>query len=256
MAEALLAGMFAGLPMDPASVLVTDPSDERRAVMHRRFGIRVGTHNAEAAAWADVVVLAVKPQVVRMVLEEIGSCLAGRFVISIAAGISIQTILSSVPEGTRVARVMPNLPAVIREGASAVAFGPGLSSDDRRVVETLCSCVGRTVVVEEPLLDAVTALSGSGPAYVLVAIEALADGAVKLGLPRVMAHRLAAETVAGSAKRLLEGDPSIARSKQQVLSPGGPAMAGLEALERGGFRSALIAAVEAGTRRAHELRGA
>ena len=253
MAEALLAGLLASSSADPAAVFATDSSAERRDVVKRRFGIRVGSDNAEAASWAEVVLLAVKPQVLDTVLAGIGADLAGRLVISIAAGVSIRRIAQRLPRGARIVRVMPNAPALVREGMSALAFGPGVTDEDARLVRTLFEAVGRVVTVEERLMDAVTGLSGSGPAYVFMAIEAMADGGVKMGLPRTVAEVLAAQTVLGAARMMLETGEHPARLKDRVASPGGTTIAGLHQLEQGKLRACLIAAVEAATKRSEEM---
>lgn len=255
MAEALLSGLLASPGADALAFFATDPSAERRDAVKRRFGVRVGTDNREAVSWAEVVLLAVKPQALPSVLNEVGGLLTGRLVVSMAAGVPIQRILERVPAGTRVARVMPNAPALVREGVSALAFGPGVSEADRELVRDLFKAIGRVVEVEESLMNAVTGLSGSGPAYVCVAIEALSDGGVKVGLPRSVAETLAAQTMLGAARMLLETGESPGRLKDRVASPGGTTIAGLHALEQGGLRASLIAAVEAATKRAAELGG-
>jgi len=253
MAEALLEGLLASQVAEPASLIATDVSAERRDLVKRRFGIRVTADNADAVAWADVVLLAVKPQSVDDVLDDIGAGLSGRLLVSIAAGLPIKRLSARVPAGVRIARVMPNAPALVREGMSAVAFGPGVTEEDRLFVQRLFEAVGRAVTVEERLMDAVTGLSGSGPAYVCLAIEALADGGVKMGLPRGVAEVLAAQTVLGAARMLLETGEHPERLKDRVASPGGTTIAGLHRLEQGRFRASLIAAVEAATKRSEAL---
>lgn len=257
MAEALLGGLFASRCCEPASVWVTDVSRERQDLMKRRFGVQVGADNREAAAWADAVLLAVKPQVMETVLADLAPVLPGRLVISIAAGWSIRRLgerFERMGDGApRIVRVMSNTPALVREGMSAVAYGQGVREDEAQFVRTLFESVGRVVTVEERLMDAVTGLSGSGPAYVFLAIEALADGGVKMGLPRPVAALLAAQTVLGAAKMVLDTEEHPARLKDRVASPGGTTIAGLHELERGGLRATLIAAVEAATNRSKEL---
>jgi len=253
MAEALLGGFLASRSADPAALFATDSSPERRDVIKRRFGIRVGPDNAEAVSWAEVVVLAVKPQVLDTVLGGIAARLAGRLVVSIAAGVSIRRIAERLPHGTRIVRVMPNAPALVREGMSALAIGPGVTEEDASLVRALFEAVGRVVTVEERLMDAVTGLSGSGPAYVFMAIEALADGGVKMGLSRTVAELLAAQTVLGAARMMLETGEHPARLKDRVASPGGTTIAGIHQLEQGGFRANLIAAVEAATKKSEEM---
>lgn len=255
MGEALLGGWLASGLVEPASVWATDASAERRDLAKRRFGVRVGAGNAEAAAWAEVVVLAVKPQTLPALLREIAPAAGGRLLVSIAAGVSIRTIAGMVGTGARVVRVMPNAPALVRAGVSALAVGPGVSDVEADLARRLFDAVGLAVMVEERLMDAVTGLSGSGPAYVAVVIEAMADGGVKAGLPRETAERLAAQTVLGAARMLLETGEHPARLKDRVASPGGTTIAGLAELERGGVRASLIAAVEAAARRSAELGG-
>lgn len=253
MAEALLAGLLASRSADPTALFATDTSAERRDLVKRRFGIRVGSDNREAASWADVVLLAVKPQSLDSVLEGIASTLAGRLVISIAAGVSIRRVAGRVPHGTRIVRVMPNAPALVREGMSALAFGPGVTEEDVSLARALFEAVGRVVTVEERLMEAVTGLSGSGPAYVFMAIEAMADGGVKMGLSRSVAELLAAQTVLGAARMMLETGEHPARLKDRVASPGGTTIAGLHQLEQGGLRASLMAAVEAATKKSEEM---
>lgn len=253
MAEALLGGLLDARIVELTNLRATDPSGARRDLLKRRFGIHVGIDNCETAAWADIVLLAVKPQVLDSVLTDLSSHLAGRLVISIAAGITIQYLTDRLPDAVRIVRVMPNAPATVCEGMSVLTFGPGVTSHDNEFVRTMFASVGRVAVVEEVLMDAVTGLSGSGPAYIFVAIEALADGGVKMGLPRSVAQLLAAQTVLGAARTVLDTGEHPGRLKDAVASPGGTTIAGLHQLERGGFRASLIAAVRAATERAGEL---
>ena len=257
MAEALLGGLFASGCCEPSLVRAADVSQERRDLMKSRFGILAGADNRETAAWAEVVLLAVKPQLMEAVLEELASVLPGRLVISIAAGWSIKSLGRRFEklgdQAPRMVRVMPNTPALVREGMSAVACGPGVSEADAELARRLFESVGRVVMVEDRVMDAVTGLSGSGPAYVFLAIEALADGGVKMGLPRSVASLLAAQTVLGAARMVLETGDHPARLKDRVASPGGTTIAGLHELEQGGLRASLIAAVEAATNRSKEL---
>ena len=253
MAEAIIGGLLSGQVCSAESIWATDPVAERRNRLKSQFGIRVSPANREAVAWADVVVLAVKPQTLPAVLSELGPILAHALVISIVAGVTIRTIAEQVGGATRVVRAMPNTPALVREGMIALATGAGGSDNDIRLVRTIFEAVGLVIVVEEGLLDAVTGLSGSGPAYVFLAIEALADGGVKMGLPRQTAELLAAQTVFGAARLVLESGVHPAELKDRVSSPGGTTIAGLHQLEQGGFRAALMAAVEAATTRSKEL---
>ena len=252
MAEAMISGLLSGQVCSAESIWATDPVAERRDRLKSQFGIRVGPANREAVTWADVIVLAVKPQTLPAVLSELGPILDA-LVISIVAGVTIRTIAEQAGGATRVVRAMPNTPALVREGMTALAMGAGVSDEDVRLVRTIFEAVGLVVAVEERLMDAVTGLSGSGPAYVFQAIEALADGGVMMGLPRQTAELLAAQTVFGSARLVLESGVHPAQLKDRVASPGGTTIAGLHQLEQRGFRAALMAAVEAATTRSKEL---
>ena len=253
MAEAMIGGLLSGQVCPAESIWATDPIAERRDHLKRQFGIRVGSANREAVAWADVVVLAVKPQTLQVVLSDLGQAMAHALVISIVAGVTIQVIAEQMAGAMRVVRAMPNTPALVREGMTALALGSGVSVDDSRMARTVFEAVGRVVLVEERLMDAVTGLSGSGPAYVFLAIESLADGGVKMGLPRQVAELLAAQTVLGAARLVLESGMHPAQLKDRVASPGGTTIAGLHQLEQGRFRATLMSAVEAATIRSKEL---
>jgi pyrroline-5-carboxylate reductase len=253
MAEALIGGLLSGQVCVPELIWATDPLADRRDRLKGQFGIRVGADNREAIAWADIGLLAVKPQTLAGVLKETHAVLERLLVISIVAGATIRSIADQTTASARIIRAMPNTPAVVREGMTALAKGPGVSEDEMCLARQIFESVGRVVLVEERLMDAVTGLSGSGPAYVFQAIEALADGGVKMGLPRATAELLAAQTVLGAARLVLESGEHPAKLKDRVASPGGTTIAGLHQLESGGFRATLIAAVEAATKRSQEL---
>lgn len=254
MGEALVKGLLRAGKLPPESLVCTDARAERREELQRRYGVRSSGDNRAAAAGADIVVLAVKPQVMDALLEEIAPAVdAKKLVISIAAGVPIAAIARKLGAGVRIVRTMPNTPALVGAGATALARGPHATEQDLEQALALFEAVGVAVVVEEHHLDAVTGLSGSGPAFVFMAIEALADGGVKVGLARPVAMALAAQAVMGSAKLVLETGEHPGRLKDQVTSPGGTSIAGVHALEQHGFRAALIAAVEAATRRSKEL---
>ncbi len=253
MAEAIIGGLLNGRLCKPESLWATDPLAARGDWLKSQFGIHVGSDNRQAAAWAEVVVLAVKPQSMPDVLKEIGADLGSVLVISIAAGVTLRSIGEQASGAKRMVRAMPNTPAIVREGMTALAFGAGVSEDDQEVARAIFEAVGRVVLVEERLMDAVTGLSGSGPAYVFQAIEALADGGVKMGLPRQTSELLAAQTVLGAAKLVLESGEHPAKLKDRVASPGGTTIAGLHRLEQGGLRATLMGAVEAATKRSQEL---
>jgi len=256
MAAALVRGLLhGGAFLAPQHVIVSATSRGRldRLVSEHK-GLVTTTSNAEVCAFADVVVLAVKPQVVDKVLGQITAHLRkNTLLISVAAGVSTTLMESRLPTGTRVVRAMPNTAATVLAGATAICRGAHATTEDVEDAERFFSLVGRTVVLDESLMDAVTGLSGSGPAYVMLIIEALADGGVKVGLHRDTALMLAAQTVYGSAKLLLETGEHPGRLKDMVTSPGGTAIAGLHTLEAGGLRTTLINAVEVASRRAAEL---
>jgi pyrroline-5-carboxylate reductase len=254
MAGALIKGLLHSGTVDPAQIQASDVREERLAELAAAHAIGTTKDNAELAAWADIVVLAVKPQVIDKVMVPIAKAIRPQaLVVSIAAGVPIESLESRLPPGTRVVRTMPNTAAIALAGATAIAPGTHASSEDLALVRQLFEATGRVVVLDESLLDAVTGLSGSGPAYVMLIIEALADGGVKVGLHRETALLLAAQTVYGSAKLLLETGEHPGRIKDTVTSPGGTAIAGLHTLEAGGLRTTLIDAVESATRRSIEL---
>jgi pyrroline-5-carboxylate reductase len=254
MAEALLKGLLREGTADPDEIVCAEPRPERREEIADRYGVEVTGDNRAAAAQADLVVLSVKPQVMETLLTEIAPALEPRaLVVSIAAGVPISALGRRLPAGTRIIRSMPNTPALVGAGATALARGPYATDSDVTVARALFEAVGTAVVVDESLLDAVTGLSGSGPAFVYLIIEALSDAGVKMGLARPQALALAAQTVFGSAKLVLESGEHPARLKDQVTSPGGTTIAGVHALESRGFRAALIDAVDAAARRSREL---
>jgi pyrroline-5-carboxylate reductase len=252
--EALLAGLLADGTAVPADLWATDVASDRLSALGTRYGIKTGTDNRAAAAWADVVVLAVKPQTMSAVLDHLKDCLAeDALIISVATGIPIARMAAALGGNRKLVRVMTNTPVLVRAGASALALSPLVSEKDTALVVRLFEAVGKVVMVEESLMDAVTGLSGSGPAYIFQVIEALADGGVKMGLSRETAMLLAAQTVLGAAKLQIETNEHPGRLKDKVASPGGTTIAGLHALEAGGVRAAFMAAVEAATKRAEEL---
>ncbi len=254
MGEALAKGLLRAGKVLPEALTCTDARAERREEVHKRYGVQVTGDNRAAAAQADIVVLAVKPQVIDHLLDEIAPAVdAKKLVISIAAGVPIAALARKLGAGVRIVRTMPNTPALVGAGATALARGPHATDADLEQALSLFEAVGVAVVVEEQHLDAVTGLSGSGPAFVFMAIEALADGGVKVGLPRATAQDLAAQTVLGAAKLLIETGEHPGVLKDRVTSPGGTAIAGIATLEEGGLRTTLINAVVAATTRSREL---
>ncbi|QDU22834.1 pyrroline-5-carboxylate reductase [Urbifossiella limnaea] len=251
MATALAGGWTAAGLLDLPRCRAADPSPEARAAFSKATGVEAVGQNAHVTA-CDILVLAVKPQYVADVLAEIRPALQPRhLVISIAAGVTLAQLTAGLGDAVRIVRVMPNTPCLV--GASASGYATRGDGPDAAVVGKLFGAVGQAVRVSESQLDAVTGLSGSGPAYVYVMIEALADGGVKAGLPRDVAQKLAAQTVLGAAKMVLDTGRHPGALKDAVASPGGTTIAGLHALERAGVRAALMDAVEAATRRASEL---
>jgi pyrroline-5-carboxylate reductase len=254
MAEALVKGLLRAHVATPSEIICTDRRTERGPELTHKYGIRFQKDNLAAVREAGIVVLSVKPQAMNKLLEEIKPGLdQTKLVISIAAGVPIEAIERKVGHGIRIIRTMPNTPALVGAGATALAAGEHATEADLAQARALFEAVGLAVVVDEPLLDAVTGLSGSGPAYIFLIIEALADGGVKAGLARDQAQELAAQTVLGSAKLLIETGEHPGRLKDQVTSPGGTAIAGLHTLEAGGLRTTLMDAVEAATFRSREL---
>ena len=254
MAEALIKGFLAVKLVEPGQVTASDPRRERIAYLKERFSIQATAHNEEVARRADILVLAVKPQILTRVCDEIAPHLRpGTLVVSMAAGVPVAVVEAHLPAKTRVVRVMPNIAALVGEAATAIAAGGHATEDDLKVAGRLFDAIGMTVVLDEEQLDAVTGLSGSGPAYVFLIIEALADAGVKVGLPRYHAQALAAQTILGAARLLIETEEHPGRLKDMVTSPGGTAIAGLHTLEAGGLRTTLINAVEEATRRSREL---
>ncbi|HEX8704532.1 MAG TPA: pyrroline-5-carboxylate reductase [Myxococcaceae bacterium] len=254
MAEAIIKGLLRAGIARPESIIATGRRSERTEDLKRAYGIRTTTDNLAAAREADIVVLSVKPQAMDKLVVQVAPALDQRkLIISVAAGVPIAALERRLGAGARIIRTMPNTPSLVGAGACALSPGEHASEEDLAVASRIFQAVGITTVVEENLLDAVTGLSGSGPAYIFLVIEALSDAGVKVGLPRYTALKLAAQTVLGSAQLLIETNAHPGHLKDQVTSPGGTAIAGLHTLEAGGLRTTLINAVEAATRRAKEL---
>lgn len=253
MAEALISGVRTARLFEPEQICVADPDVTRQDHLKRHYGVRVGLLNDEVVRVSDIVMLAVKPQVLADVLRGMGTGIGHRLVVSVAAGVPIGRLQEFLGSQTSIIRAMPNTPAMVGAGMTALAVGPGVGPEAVARVQQIFDAVGKVVVLEERLMDAVTGLSGSGPAYIFLAIEAMADGGVKMGLPRETASILAAQTVLGAARMVLESGQHPARLKDQVASPGGTTIAGLHRLEQGRLRAILMDAVEAATRRSQEL---
>ncbi len=253
MAEALIRAVLARALAAPGEIAVADPVEARRAAL-AALGVRAVEANAEAAAGAAIVVLALKPSIIPAALAPLGAVLTpAQLVVSIAAGVPLRTLESLVPAGVPVVRVMPNTPGQVGAGAAGFCRGAHVTDDHAALVTRFLNAAGLSVEVPEALMDAVTGLSGSGPAFVCLIVEALADGGVRAGLPRPVALLLAAQTVMGTGQLLLQSGEHPAVWKDRVATPGGTTIAGLAALEAGGLRAALIEAVTAATRRSREL---
>ena len=254
MAEALAQGLLAsGLPA--AALRASDPDPGRRKRFEEGLGIAAAVDNPQLVRESDLVVLAVKPQQMGAALAEVGpEDATAPLWISIAAGIPLASLAELLAPSARIVRAMPNTPALVQAGATAFAANAGATSEDRAAARALFDVVGVSwEAPAEDLLDAVTGLSGSGPAYVFVFLEALGDAGVRMGLPREAAYRLAFQTVVGAARLAIESGRHPASLKDQVTSPGGTTIAGLERLEAGGFRAAVYEAVAAATARSKEL---
>lgn len=254
MAEALIKGLLAAGAVKADGMIVNDVSAERLAHLEKTYGVTVQKSQKDAAAAAGIILLCVKPQIIDVVLAKTAPVIDGsKLVISIAAGVTISRIEKVLSGGPRVIRVMPNTPALVLAGAAGLAAGAKATAEDMAAAQRIFGAVGRAVVVEEKLMDAVTGLSGSGPAYVFTIIDALADAGVKQGIPRPLALELAAQTVLGAAKMVLETGEHPGKLRDMVTSPGGTTIEGLHALEKGRLRAVLMNAVEAATLRSKEL---
>jgi len=254
MGTALVQGAIRAGTVTAGEVAGCDPLAASRDGFANATGARLTTV-AEIAAGCDVILLATKPQDIEIAIHDLASACAEKplLILSIAAGVTLRTLEMAAPEHFRIVRAMPNTPALIGKGAAAFCLGSRATTTDADTARALLGAVGLAVELPEKLMDAVTGLSGSGPAYIYLVIEALADGGVRNGLPRNDAVRLAAQTVLGAAAMVLETGEHPAVLKDMVTSPGGTTIAGLAELETYGVRSALIEAVTAATRRAAEL---
>jgi len=256
MATALAKGFVSAQVAFPKEIIASDPYDTARKNFAAELGSKTTVSNVEVAEFANVLILATKPDQVSAALAEIrGAFTEKHLLISIAAGVTIAKLENALPDGSRVIRVMPNTPALVGAGASAFALGKNASVADAEIAKKLLSAVGTAFQVKESLLDAVTGLSGSGPAYVYQFIEALSDGGVAAGLPRDVATKLAAQTVLGAAKMVLETGQHPGALKDQVTSPGGTTIEGLHELEKGKLRATVMNAVRAATEKSKKLGG-
>ncbi len=251
MGSAIISRLISLGTYQSTEILISDPSAQIRAALEGQYGVLV-TDDNNLAATAPVLLLAIKPQILDRVAAQVTLTDANRSIISILAGVSIDRLERVFPE-REIVRAMPNTPATVGMGMTAIAAGNDVSTEQLDLATKIFQAIGEVVTVPESLMDAVTGLSGSGPAYVAIAIEALADGGVAAGLPRPIADRLALQTVLGTAQLLNETALHPAQLKDRVTSPGGTTIAGITKLERAGFRSALIEAVIAAANRSQEL---
>jgi pyrroline-5-carboxylate reductase len=255
MAETLLSGLISTNNSKAADIICSDVRQDRLETLKAQYGINITKQNQDVIRKSEIIIYAIKPQIMAEVMKETASVLdASKLIISIAAGVPMVAIESLIQRDLRLIRAMPNLCVAVKEGATAIAAGPHAKQEDIDQAMTIFSSVGRCVFLKENnLMDAVTGLSGSGPAYIFMIVDALADAGVKMGLSRREARILSSQTVMGAAKMLLETKIHPGELKDMVTSPGGTAIAGLHTLEKGGLRTTLINAVEAATNRSKEL---
>ena len=257
MAEAMVKGLLGSGVFGKKDITVSDTDPARLSYLSSQYGVTAASDNTEAVKTSDVVIFSVKPQVIPEVCGEIRNvATTDKLYVSIAAGVKHCSIKKLVGRDIKLARIMPNAPSLVLEGTSCVYFGDGFSAEEEDLVLGILGSLGKAFRVEsEDVMDAVTALCGSGPAFVSIFIEALCDGAVKMGLSRKLAADLAAQTVLGTSKMIQEGFGHPAEIKDMVASPGGTTASGIHSLERGGFRAAVISAIESAARRSAELSG-
>jgi len=255
MGEALVSGLVSSQKAGSGHIICADVRQDSLESVKEKYGVRTTTNNTEAIKESEIIIYSVKPQILASVLKETAPFLdMSKLIISIAAGVPLAAIESCVNKKLRLVRVMPNIAAFVKESASAIAAGQHTHKDDIKLAKAIFDSVGRSVFIEENILmDAITGLSGSGPAYIFLIVDALADAGVKMGLSRKDALFLSSQTVLGAAKLLLETKEHPGQLKDRVTSPGGTAIAGIHTLEKGGLRTTLINAVEAATTRSKEL---
>jgi len=260
MAEAIIKGMLSSSTISGSNIFVSEPNKSRQNFLISEYKIKVMKDNLDLVKKTDVLIVAVKPQIIRQVLKDVTEHInEKKLVISVAAGVPISQIEKALSNGKKkklsIVRTMPNTPSVVQEGVTAITAGKGVGKSDLKISHEIFQSVGRTVEVPEDQIDAVTGLSGSGPAYIFMIIEALSDAGVKMGLSRNVANELTIQTVLGSALLVRETGTSPGELKNRVTSPGGTTIAGLHALEKGSLRATLMNAVEKATLRSKELAG-
>lgn len=255
MGEALISGLVLSGSTNPENIICSDIREEPLQNMRNKYGINTTSNNVEVVNNSEIIIYATKPQILATVLKETADVLdKSKLVISIAAGVPLAAIASGLKKELRLIRVMPNICAFVKESATAIAAGEYVNNGDIEIAKAIFDSVGISVFIEENvLMDAFTGLSGSGPAYVFLIIDAMADAGVKMGLSRRDSLLLSAQTVMGSAKLLLETNEHPGQLKDRVTSPGGTSIAGIHTLEQGGLRTTIMDAVEVATNRSREL---
>lgn len=255
MGEALVSGLIGSQSSKPKNIICTDIRQDKLNEIKATYKVRTTTSNLKAVKEADIVIYAVKPQIMASTLTETAARLdMSKLVISIAAGVPLAAMEACISKDLRLIRAMPNIAAAVKEAATAIAAGAHATKEDVQLAMEIFNSIGKSIFLKENyLMDAITGLSGSGPAYIFLIVDALADAGVKMGLARQDSIFLAAQTVLGAAKLLIETQEHPGQLKDKVTSPGGTAIAGLATLEGGGLRTTLINAVEAATHRSKEL---
>lgn len=254
MAAALIGGIVRAKLAAPKQIIASRRNEEALKNLHARWGVQTTTDNAKAASAADIIIVAVKPQLAKAVLKALSPVVRDeQLVVSVMAGVTTRSISGWLGRACPVVRAMPNTPCLVDAGATALCAGEHAGERDLRLAESLFASVGKVVTLPEAAMDAVTGLSGSGPVYLFMVIEAMIDGGVKMGIPRAVAAQLAAQTVYGAAKLVLETGKHPAILKDEVTTPGGTAINAIHVLEARGLRSVLIDAIVAATQRSQEL---
>lgn len=253
MGEALIKGMLLARLVPAENIFASDTDSAKLQFLGKEYKINTCKDNCAAVVDSDIIIIAVKPQIVPEILKDIKNSIKKQLIVSIAAGVKIETYENALTRGTKVVRVMPNIAATVQEAASAISPGSAVSKDDLEIASGIFNAIGKSVILPEYLMDAVTGLSGSGPAYIFTIIEALADGGVYEGLDRNTAKLLAAQTVLGAAKMVLDDGSHTAQLKDMVTSPGGTTIRGLRVMEDRGVRIAMMDAVIEACERSKEL---
>ncbi len=254
MGEALISGLIYSRSSIPDNIICSDIRKDKLKSIKGAYGVVTTSNNLDVVRASEIVIYSIKPQIMASILKETAASLdMSKVIISIAAGVPLAAIESCLNKDLRVIRVMPNIAASVKEGAAAIAAGKHVLKDDLKIAKAIFDSVGKSVIIEEELMDTITGLSGSGPAYIFLIVDALADAGVKMGLSREDALFLSSQTVLGAAKLLMETKEHPGKLKDRVTSPGGTAIAALHTWEQGGLRTTLINAVEVATKRSKEL---